>query len=146
MDIASELRARDDVGVKQKFFIYLADCDRNNQPIADFQKWIDRAIVLMVRINGGCTVLPPATGAWKDSATGTLIRENTTVIYSFIMHAERFEKKIKLIKNFLHAYGIETDQDEVMAEMSGWNGEHYACEAYYIPHENYEAVGISGEE
>ena len=140
MNIAERLRALNDVSVPQKFSIYLPDRDRESNPIGDIEQWIERAIVMMVRINGGCTVLPPATGAWQDSTSGDLIRESTTVIYSFLMKPKEFEERFDVIKNFLHDYGITTNQDEVLAEMAGWTGESYKCEAYRIPHCNYEPV------
>lgn len=142
MDLAKRLGAENDVSRAQKFFIYLPDRDASNQPISDIENWLNKAVWLMAEINGGCTRLPAAQGAWFGMNGQTKLFEHTVVIYSYLLKPESFEQRFEEIVEFLHDYGRMTNQDTVMAEFSGWafDGEGYISEAYFIPSTAYAAV------
>jgi hypothetical protein len=139
MDLAKRLHAEDGMSRPQKFSIFITDRDAANKPIKDIGRWIDEATSLMTEINGGCTRLPIAKGAWVNRQSGEMIVEDTVVIYSYLLDPEQFDERFDEIVEFLHAYGVETKQDAVMAEFSGWSNDEdgYICEAYTIPSENY---------
>ncbi len=72
--------------------------------------------------------MPPADGTWlnpeKDiDSVGELsdedmIWEKTTIIYTYI-YPDRFEKNIRPLREFLHRFGRETNQGEVVFEFAG---------------------------
>lgn len=135
MDLAKRLGAADGVSRPQKFAIYLPDRDADNQPVESIGRWLDTAVKLMADINGGCTRLPAAKGAWLNEASGRKVVEDTVVIYSYLFRPEQFEERFDEIVEFLHRYGRDTNQDSVMAEFSGWKNdeEGYVNEAFFIP-------------
>jgi len=134
LDLGRLLGSQGDTSTPQKFSIYLPDRDGKNGPIQTIGSWIDQAVVLMTEINGGCTKLPPAKGAWINSTTGSYVVEDTVVIYSYLLRPELFEQRFEELVEFLHTFGRETQQDAVMAEFSGWvDGEGYVNEAFFIP-------------
>jgi hypothetical protein len=137
LNLAELLRA-EEASKPQKFSIYITDRDGNNNPI-EIGHWLDRAVRVMTRINGGCTRMPAAKGAWKHRGTRKLIVEDTIVIYSYLFDPEKFVTDFHYIVELLHDYGYETKQDAVIAEFSGWSEEDqsYVSEAYLIPSENY---------
>jgi hypothetical protein len=137
LNLAELLRA-DEAGRPQKFSIYIADRDGANNPV-EVGHWLDRAVRVMTKINGGCTRLPVAKGAWTHSKTGANIVDDTVVIYSYLFNPDKFVTDFHYIVELLHDYGHETNQDAVMAEFSGWSEEEqsYISEAYFIPSKNY---------
>ena len=138
MEIGKLLRAKDDTSVPDKFTIYIPDRDRKQRAIKDIGTWIDSAVQLMVDINGGCTRLAVAKGHWVTD-TEEFVAEDTTIIYSYLLRPENFESDFYRIIEFFHAFGRETDQDALFAEMSYFDGENYVQEAFEIPHANYLA-------
>jgi hypothetical protein len=140
MDIAKRLGAEDGVSRPQRFALYLPDRDADNQPVENMGAWLDEAVTLMTEINGGCTRLPPAKGAWFNRSTDRIVIEDTVVVYSYLFEPERFEERFDQIVEFLHTYGRETKQDSVMAEFSGWSNprDGYISEAYFIPSSSFE--------
>ena len=142
MDIGKLLRAKDGGTSVQKFTIYLPDRDKNDFKVPNMQTWIQAAINVMIEVNGGCTQLPVAAGAWRTKE-GKVILENTVFIYSFIRDPESFEKRFSEIVEFMHSFGRVTDQDAVMAEFSGKVGKSYECLSYEIPYKNYLQDGES---
>lgn len=137
MDLVELLRA-EPASRPQKFSIYIADRDGANNPI-EVGHWLDRAVRVMTRINGGCTRMPVAKGAWTNTETGKVVLDDTVVIYSYLLEPEKFEQEFHYIAELLHDYGYETNQDSVMAEFSGWSDDDqsYVAEAYFIPSRNY---------
>jgi hypothetical protein len=47
-----------------------------------------------------------------------MLWEKTTIIYTYI-YPDRFEKNLKLLREFLHRFGRETNQGEVVFEFAG---------------------------
>jgi len=47
-----------------------------------------------------------------------MLWEKTTIIHTYI-YPDRFEKNLKLLREFLHRFGRETNQGEVVFEFAG---------------------------
>lgn len=130
MDLGKILGA-DQAASIEKFSIYLPDRDRDNKKVPDIATWIETAIIKMAEVNGGVTRLPPSTGAWRRD-DGVLVRENTTVLYSYIRDPALFEKQLPVLVRLLHTFGKRTNQGEVMVEFSGGEPGRYVSRAYFI--------------
>lgn len=75
----------------QSLTLYIPNKDRTGREIGDQRRWVLQAALLLARIGGGVTIMPPAEGGW-------LSPEGMT---------------------FLHALGRETNQGEVAFEFDG---------------------------
>ena len=121
-DLASELGALS-VEACQRITLYLADKDTDQEDVEDIDLFISGAMELLVGINGGVTMLPPAKGIWdvKDGNGKTIrrVNEQTYVIYSNISNSNEFVGRINELHNFLHKYGKEARQNSVMVEFMG---------------------------
>lgn len=71
--------------------------------------------------------MPPAGGTWLKEKSVTsidqlkdkdLLLEKTTLMYTYIC-ADRFEKNLIILREFLHRFGRETNQGEVVFEFDG---------------------------
>lgn len=82
--------------------------------------WLLEASEILARIGGGFTMLGPLEGGFLKRS-GRVQREKTVVIYTYIKPA-RFVKELKSLREFLHRFGRETRQSEVVVELDG-NGE-----------------------
>ena len=102
----------------ERFTIYLPDKDKTGSQVADIGHWIEAALGLLTDINGGATRLAPTVGYWR-SPEGRLIAEETTLVYSYYPDPERFHERLGEIADFLHLFGRETNQGEVVAELFG---------------------------
>lgn len=102
-----------------KITIYLADKDRHNNPIPDIESWIAAGMELLADINGGVTRLPWSTGIWiekSENGEDDKSYDNTTLIYSFVRDEVAFIAGLDQIEHYLHDYGRETNQGEVLFE------------------------------
>lgn len=112
----------------QRIVIYLPDRDCNSQIVDNIDAWVEAGMDLLTEINGGVTRLPWADGQWTD---GTItIKERTAVIYSYVRDAVHFGSNFKIIKEFLHEFGRETNQGEVFVEYIGEGDDGYISRAY----------------
>ena len=50
--------------------------------------------------------------------SGEILWEQTRLVYCFV-DPDRFESNIKNLRNFLHRFGSETNQGEVVVEFDG---------------------------
>lgn len=128
MDLKEALGATE-AATADRFAIYLPDRDSEGEPI-EIDAWIETALTIMTEINGGSTRLAPSIGMYNNN--GKIIRENTTVVYSFIRDADNFIANLPRIKKFLHTFGYETRQQEVMVEFSGESSGSFFQRAYMI--------------
>ena len=80
--------------------------------------------------------MPVAKGTWR-STDGRVIKEDTTVIYSYIDEPDEFESRLNEITVFLHRFGKSTNQDSVMVEFSGGDDGYFVSRAYYIHESDY---------
>ncbi len=113
MDLAAELGAIEESST-QRLTLYVPNKDRNGRKVKNYERWVKEARALLSLIGGGATALPPADGTWANEA-GTLIWEQTRIVYCFVF-AEQLEARIKDLREFVHRFGRETNQGEVVVE------------------------------
>lgn len=103
---------------KQVLTLYIPNKDRDGNPVKSIRKWIKEAQHLLAMIGGGSTTTPATDGIWLNPETGAFIEEKTVMIYTSI-NADRFMVHAKALKSFLHRFGKETDQGEVIFDFDG---------------------------
>lgn len=119
--------------VASRFAFYLAHSDANGRPVPDLEKWKEAAMATFAEVNGGATLLPPADGIWKPDDGGAIVREATSVVYSFIRDEARFIAGLPRLAVLIHSYGKHSGQGEVMVEFSGEVPERgFVSRAYFI--------------
>jgi len=110
---------------QKRFAIYIPDKDRHGNPLPDKldgesippDYWIRQSMRLLGAIGGGATALPAALAIWQGK------EENTVIVYSH-MDSETFDQNKFILRAFLHEFGREADQGEVLAE--------YGSAAFFI--------------
>jgi len=111
----------------QQLVLYIPGKDKDGKEIRHLEKWIKQAQKILTIIGEGSTTMPPADGTWlREKSVGSidelkdedLLSEKTTVIYTYIS-ADRFENNLKSLRKFLHGFGRETNQGEVVFEFDG---------------------------
>lgn len=112
----------------QQLTLYIPNKDKIGNEIENLQDWIKEARKLLTIIGGGATALPPADGSWlspenkiedvTDLKDEDVIWEKTTIIYTFIK-ADSFVNNLKPLREYLHRFGRETNQGEVVFEFDG---------------------------
>jgi hypothetical protein len=118
--LAADMGAATEVSF-EKISIYLPDKDRAGNEVPNITVWINLGMAMMTTVNGGVTCLPSSIGMWKSSSE-IIVTENTTVLYSFIRDRDQFEAEKSLFREFLHQFGRETNQEEVVFEYMGDTG------------------------
>ncbi len=117
MDLAQELGTVEGFST-QKLCLYLPNKNKHGDVIHDYERWVNEAREILSRIGGGATALPPADGTW-EMENGEILWELTRLVYCFI-DADRFEASIKVLRSYLHRFGRETNQGEVVVEFDGF--------------------------
>lgn len=110
----------------QQLILYIPHKDRESKSLTDINKWIKEAQRLLAVIGGGATTMPPADGSWlkedidvvEKVKAENIVWEKTTMIYTYI-YPDRFRKNLKGLREFLHRFGRETNQGEVVFEFDG---------------------------
>lgn len=118
IDIAAALGAEREAST-QVLSLYIPDRDRNGRRI-NAGLWIRKAQAILTRIGEGCTTTPPHDGGW-ESESGKVRREKTVIVYTYIK-PDRFLARLPELREFLHRFGRETNQEVVVAELSGAEG------------------------
>ena len=116
IDIGMELGATDAAST-QRLMLYLPNKDRLGNELPDIARWATEAQGLLAQIGGGATAFPPAEGTWIPP-DGEPLWEQTRMIYSFIL-PDRFRELLRNLREFLHRFGRETNQGEVVVEFDG---------------------------
>jgi hypothetical protein len=137
IDLKAMLGA-DEVFSVQKFSIYLPNKDNKHNLIDNIESHVKECMLILSRINMGCTVQPNLPAMWKVSKSPDedkfIIQENTYLVYSFISDPEKFLFEWPKLLAFLYKFGLETKQDAVMVQFTGDNGLGvYIDRAYLIP-------------
>ena len=101
----------------QRFAIYIPNKDQDGAPVAQ-EKWVEEALLLLSDVGGVATAMPPVAGAWRNPATGMLIREEPVVIYSYVT-GEGFRAHLTRLVEFVKRLGRETNQGAVGVEFDG---------------------------
>lgn len=102
----------------QQLVLYIPDKDKNGKQISDIDKWIKEAQEILTVIGGGATSYPPADGTWLNPENNKTVSEQTKLIYTYIV-PDKFENNFKRLRTFLHRFGRETNQGEVVLEFDG---------------------------
>jgi len=102
----------------QQLLLYIPDKDKNGKPIKAKSAWLKEAQSMMSKIGGGCTTYPSAVGAWLNPDTQKLIIEGTTLVYTYVL-PQNFNQHKAALKAFVHAFGYETNQGEVIVFFAG---------------------------
>lgn len=116
LNLSSFMGAAEAVSV-ERLTLYIPTKDRVGKEVANSVMWVERALKLLAKMGGGATRLPPVQGIWHDTENDVLITEDIILVYSFI-DPEKFEKNIHELRSFLHSLGKETNQGEVVFELS----------------------------
>lgn len=113
--------------LSQQLVLYIPNKDRQGRIIKNFNFWVKEARKILTMIGGGATAMPSADGSWIDPKTiddmaklqyNDIVWEKTTLIYAYI-DPDKFEKYLPELRNFLHKFGRETNQGEVVFEFDG---------------------------
>ncbi|MCI0640802.1 MAG: hypothetical protein L0Y72_02445 [Gemmataceae bacterium] len=99
----------------ERLTLYIPDKDCNGGAISDLPEWVKEAQELLTDIGDGATCFPPVTGTWRKPE-GEVLWEQTTMIYSFI-DPDKFRVNMSRLRNFLHRFGTETNQGQVVFEL-----------------------------
>jgi hypothetical protein len=110
----------------QQLTLYVPNKDKEGRTIRNLARWIKEAQEVLTMIGRGCTTMPPADGTWlkKDIDSMEALKdkdivwEKTTLINTYI-DPNRFVKNLKSLREFLHRFGRETKQGEVVFEFAG---------------------------
>ncbi len=113
LDVGAALGATDETS-EQILRLYIPD--RGKRGAFDSRPWIEGAQSILARIGGGYTVLSTEGGYQPED--GKLVRERTTLLYTFLKPAA-FVRELPALRGFLHRFGRKTRQDAVVAEIDG---------------------------
>lgn len=102
----------------QQLVLYIPNKDKDGKQIKHLNRWLKEAKEILTKIGGGATAFPPADGTWLNPETNRTIWEKTTIIYTYL-YSDKFEENIRLLREFLHRFGRETNQGEVVFEFDG---------------------------
>ena len=118
LDLAAALGAEREPST-QILSVYIPNKDRHGRPIKT-ARWVREAQQILSKTGEGYTTTPPHDGGW-ETASGRLRREKTIIVYTYIK-PERFLTQLGALREFLHRFGRETNQDIVVVELSGAEG------------------------
>jgi hypothetical protein len=113
-----ELLQAHEARTSARIAIYLPNKDRNQEDI-DAEPYIMLGMRLMAEMNLGVTRMPVAQGMWIDEENQREVVEDTVVLYSFIRRPELFQSNFRRFVDFLHRFGRDCKQGEVLIEYSG---------------------------
>lgn len=117
LDLAATLGAEREAST-QVLSLYITNKDRRGRRI-NTRPWIREAQEVLTRIEG-YTTTPPHDGGW-ESEGAKVRREKTVIVYTYIK-PDRFVAHLAELREFLHRFGRETDQEVVVVELSGAKG------------------------
>ena len=112
----------------QQLTLFIPNKDKKGNEFRSFDAWVKKAQKVLSIIGGGSTTMPPADGTWLDPRKKIdnpeklldidLVWEKTTIVYTYIQ-PDKFENNLLLLRKFLHSFGRETNQGEVVCEFDG---------------------------
>ncbi len=117
INLGKELGATEEPS-PQRLTLYIPNRDCIGGLITDHQQWTREAQGLLTEIGGGATSFPPVDGTWRKP-DGTDLWEQTTIIYTFV-DPDKLAANMVQLREFLHRFGRETNQGEVVFEFDGW--------------------------
>lgn len=117
IDFGNELGATD-APSSQRMTLYIPNKDQDGGPIEDHRRWCEEAQELLTAIGGGATAFPPVDGTWRRP-DGTVLWEQTKIVYTYIDPERMNAETMSRLREFLHRFGRETNQGEVVFEFDG---------------------------
>lgn len=116
LNIKTELGAEEGTST-QRLTLYLPNRDKSDPPqeVPNFDNWLNEARQLLSQIGGGSTAFPPCDGTWVNEQSGTLIWEQTRIVFCYV-YPDRFVANVKSLREFLHRFGREANQGEMVVE------------------------------
>jgi hypothetical protein len=112
-DLGRELGS-DEGYSSQRITLYIPNKDKDGRELTNVEKWVNGARELLSQIGGGATAYPPADGNWVDEKGG-ILWEQTRIIFCYV-YPDRLLAKATELREFLHRFGRETNQGEVVVE------------------------------
>jgi hypothetical protein len=109
----------------QRLTLYIPNKDQVGEVLASHEAWTKEAQELLTEIGGGASGFPPVDGTWKKP-DGSALWEQTRILYTYI-DPDRIAANIVRLRHFLHRFGHETNQGEVVFEFEGW---FYSIQSY----------------
>ena len=104
----------------QQLVLYIPDKDKNGKQINNINEWIEKAQTILTAIGGGTTSYPPADGTWLNPDNKKIVSERTKIIYTYVISDNLADEgNLKSLRIFLHKFGRETNQGEVVFEFDG---------------------------
>jgi len=140
LDLAALMGALGSPSV-QILALYVPNKDKHGKVIRNHKTWVKRAMKVLSLIGGGSTAFPPGDGTWLDPAKRESIRrpdelkdkdlvwEKTTYLYTYI-DPDLFLRNARHLRQFLHDFGRETRQGEVVFE---FDEEFFRIQSYDAP-------------
>ncbi|HLN30299.1 MAG TPA: hypothetical protein VK395_21330 [Gemmataceae bacterium] len=116
LDFGKELGATEPP-LGQRLTLYIPNKDRVGALIPNHDRWAKEAQELLTLIGGGATAFPPVDGTWQQP-DGNVLWEQTRVIYTFA-DPDKLIANFGRLHEFLHRFGRETGQGEVVVEFDG---------------------------
>lgn len=116
--ILAKLLGASEESAVQILTLYIPDKDRGGKQIKNLNRWIKEAQKVLTAIGRGSTSMPPSDGTWLNPESNEIIGEKTTIIYTYI-DPDGFEENADLLRKFLHRFGRQTNQGEVVFEFDG---------------------------
>ncbi len=113
LDLGKELGAAGEPAA-QRLTLYIPNKDQNNDIVPDYDKCVKEAQALLTQIGKGATAFPPVDGTW-EKPDGSVLWESTRIIYTFV-DPDRLVANASRLREFLHRFGRETNQGEVVVE------------------------------
>ncbi|MBL7073304.1 MAG: hypothetical protein ISS33_05975 [Candidatus Omnitrophica bacterium] len=112
----------------QQLTLYIPDKDKTGKKIKGIHGWVKEAQKVLTIVGGGSTTLPPADGTWLDPdkkianiddlKDEDIVWEKTTLVCTYI-NPDEFEENLNVLRKFLHKFGKQTNQGEVVFEFDG---------------------------
>ncbi len=102
------------------FILFIPSKDKDGKALKDAELWSSAAGDKLTDLFGGATEMPPAKGKWYNEESEKIIAESVVLIHSYATEAKaNDENKIKVLAQFLHRMGRQTNQGEVAVVIDG---------------------------
>jgi len=104
----------------QQLSVYLPNCDKAGSEIEDedMSIWIEEALRILSKIGGGASAVRDVLGAWLNPDNGELIREHTTIVYTYV-DPEKLVDHVADLRAFIHQFGCDTNQGMMLFHLGG---------------------------
>lgn len=117
LNLGKELGAKGEPSA-QRLTLYIPNKDCVGGLIEQHENWTNEAQELLTEIGGGATAFPPVDGTWRKP-DGSNLWEQTKIVYTYI-DPDKLAANLPRLRTFLHRFGRETHQGEVVFEFDGW--------------------------